>query len=125
MLRKRKTGPGPAATGTFEDAATAYNRGDYATALQFFRSLADQGNAAAQFNLGFMYESGRGVLQDYVQAHKWYNLAAARMTVSEKRDRAVRNRDLLASKMTRAQIVETQRLSREWKPIVRHHIDTK
>ena len=27
--------------------------------------------------LGGMYEKGEGVPQDYVQAHKWYNLAAS------------------------------------------------
>ena len=37
---------------------------------------AEQGNADAQFNLGFMYEYGKGVPQDYQQAAKWYKLAA-------------------------------------------------
>ena len=38
----------------------AYGRGDYATAVRLLRSLADQGNASAQHNLGVLYESGRG-----------------------------------------------------------------
>ena len=54
----------------------AYEAGDYATALQEFRPLAGQGNAYAQTNLGFMYESGQGVPQDYAEAVKWYRLAA-------------------------------------------------
>ena len=29
---------------------------------------AEQGNAQAQFNLGLMYDSGRGVRQDYTKA---------------------------------------------------------
>ncbi|EMU5203503.1 sel1 repeat family protein [Neisseria gonorrhoeae] len=37
---------------------------------------AEQGNAAAQFNLGVMYENGQGVRQDYVQAVQWYRKAS-------------------------------------------------
>jgi hypothetical protein len=70
-------------------------------------------------NLGEMYREGQGVPQDYVQAHKWYNLAAANYTSASQtkyRDDAVKNRDALARKMTPAQIAEAQRLAREWKP---------
>ena len=45
----------PAAAGTFEDAVDAYARGDYAKALRLIRPLANDGNAAAQFNLAVMY----------------------------------------------------------------------
>jgi hypothetical protein len=54
----------------------AYNRGDYATALQEFTPLAEQGDNAAQNNLGVMYDHGRGVPQNYQTAVKWYTLAA-------------------------------------------------
>ena len=37
---------------------------------------AEQGYAAAKFNLGLMYDSGQGVTQDYKEAHKWYLKAA-------------------------------------------------
>jgi len=40
-------------------------------------SLAERGNAEAQFYLGLMYGAGNGVPQDIVQAHKWYNLSTA------------------------------------------------
>ena len=40
--------------GQFEDGGAAADTGDYATALQFWRPLADQGNASAQYNLGFV-----------------------------------------------------------------------
>ena len=59
-----------------DDAEAAYKRGDYATALQLYRSPAEQGDAFAQFTLGFMYDMGHGVLQDYAEAMKWYRLAA-------------------------------------------------
>ena len=37
---------------------------------------AEKGNAIAQFILGFMYENGEGVSQDYKKAEKWYHKAA-------------------------------------------------
>ncbi len=41
--------------GLFEDGKAAYDNGDYATALQLWRPLADQGDAAAQFSIGITY----------------------------------------------------------------------
>ncbi len=49
---------GTAVAGPFEDAVSARERGDYATALREFRVLAEQGVARAQNNLGLMYNSG-------------------------------------------------------------------
>jgi uncharacterized protein len=91
---------------------------DYAEAAKWYRLAAEQGNATAQFNLGFLYYSGQGVPQDYVQAHMWVDLAASRFPPSaiEDRDQAAHNRDIVASKMTPAQIAEAQKLAREWKP---------
>ena len=60
----------------FEDAVSAYQRGDFLTAAKTFRKLAEQGDAAAQYNLGLMYDNGQGVPQDYAEAVKWYRLAA-------------------------------------------------
>jgi TPR repeat protein len=66
----------PVAAGPLEDAVAAAAGGDHATALRLWRPLADQGNALAQRNLGFMYANGQGVPQDYAEAVKWYRLAA-------------------------------------------------
>ena len=89
---------------------------DYAKALQWYRKAAEQGHAEAQNNLGFMYEDGQGVPQDYAHAHMWYNLAASSFPPGEKRDNAVKNRDIVAKRMTPAQIFEAQKLAREWRP---------
>ena len=40
------------------------------------RSLAEQGNAEAQFNLGLVYDRGREVPKDKHEALRWYRLAA-------------------------------------------------
>jgi TPR repeat protein len=104
-----------AIAGPLEDAMAAYQRQDFTAALRIFLPLADQGNADAQNNLGLMYDNGRGVPQDYVQAHKWFNLSASRSAAAE-RDQAVKNLEVIAAKMTPAQIAEAQRLAAQWKP---------
>ena len=70
---------------------------------------AEQGFASVQNNLGVKYYKGKGVPQDYIQAHMWSNLAAARGNANGRK-----NRDLVAKRMTHAQIAEAQALAREW-----------
>ncbi len=43
----------------WDEAAAAYDRGDYATALREFRPPAERGYAKAQYYLGRMYEYGQ------------------------------------------------------------------
>ena len=66
----------PVQAQTWEDGDAAYSAGDYVTALENWRPLAEQGDASAQFILGFMYYNGRGVPQDYAAAVRWYRMAA-------------------------------------------------
>ena len=81
---------------------------DYAEALRWYKLAAEKGFIGAQINLGSMYAQGQGVAQDYSKAHMWYNLAA----VSGDSD-AVKNRDIVAAKMTPQQVAEAQKLARE------------
>ena len=60
----------------FYEGLVAHDQGDLETALQVFTPLAEGGHVEAQFQLGGMYDSGRGVLQDDKTARKWYTLAA-------------------------------------------------
>ena len=60
----------------FQAGLEAYNQGDYAAALGEWKPLAEAGDAAAQFNLGRLYEEGRGVPRDGVRAFLWYRKAA-------------------------------------------------
>jgi TPR repeat protein len=91
---------------------------DYVEAIKWYRLAAEQGEARAQFNLGVSYAEGQGADQNYILAYMWFNLAAPRFLPSEtdRRRVAIHNRDLTASRMSREQIAEAQRLSREWKP---------
>ena len=60
----------------FNEGFSAYLRKDYARALEEWRPLAEQGHAAAQNNLAGMYDKGKGVPVDQVQAYVWYSIAA-------------------------------------------------
>ena len=82
---------------------------DDVEAVRWYRLAAEQGYASAQYNLGYMYANGEGVPEDYVLAYMWWNLAAAQ-GVEDARG----NKDLVEQEMTREQIAEGQRLSREW-----------
>jgi uncharacterized protein len=55
---------------------SAFNRQDYALALRVFIPLAEQGQPSAQAYLGFLFETGRGVPQNYTEAAMWYRRAA-------------------------------------------------
>ena len=61
----------------FDKGYAAYIAGDYAEAVEWFRKAAEQGLGGAQFSLGWMYRNGKGVLQDTIAAHMWFNIAAA------------------------------------------------
>jgi TPR repeat protein len=69
-------GIGAAFAGPVEDGVSAYEKGDYETALKLWRPLAEQGDPEAQRSLGQMYDSGRGVAKDDAQATMWYLKAA-------------------------------------------------
>jgi len=73
-----------------------------------FRKAAEQGYAKAQNNLGVMYANGRGVLQDNVYAHMWWNIAA---TSGDKN--ASKNRDIVAKEMSSSDMSEAQKLARQ------------
>jgi TPR repeat protein len=90
---------------------------DFAEAVKWLRRAADQGVVPAQFFLGGMYAMGEGVPADIVRAHMWFNLAGAHTAQEHTQVRdAQKMRDMIARKMTPAQIAEAQKLAREWKP---------
>jgi TPR repeat protein len=45
--------------------------------VKWHHKAAEQGHAEAQYNLGFCYEKGKGVKQNYEKAEEWYRKAAA------------------------------------------------
>ncbi|KAF9997435.1 hypothetical protein BGZ79_008868 [Entomortierella chlamydospora] len=49
---------------------------DYSEIVEKYLAAAKQGNADAQFNMGYMYEMGYGVVVDYSTSMEWYQKAA-------------------------------------------------
>ena len=92
----------------FQKGLDAYVRGDDATALKEWTSLAEQGDASAQGNLGARYAFGKGTLKDYIAAHMWGNIAA--MNGNELGGKL---RDHFEKQMTPADISAAQKLARE------------
>lgn len=54
----------------------AWQKGDAASAVAIWRSLAEKGDADAAFNLGQAYRLGKGVPLDLSQAQSWLEKAA-------------------------------------------------
>jgi hypothetical protein len=80
-LRKSSTVPT-----AFGRGVEAYQKGDYATALREWSPMAEQGEPAAQFNIGLMYFEGHGVPQDYARAAMWFERSAERDYTKAQRD---------------------------------------
>src|SRR5262249_50399347 len=77
--------------------------------LAQFEMDAKQGRPDALYNLGLAYSTGQGVTQDFVAAHKWFNLAALRGS-----NEAKSWRNQIAGEMNAGQIAQAQKLAREW-----------
>ncbi len=82
---------------------------DHKQAVAWYRKAAEQGYAKAQYNLGVKYANGEGVPKDDVLAYMWINIASA-----SGNENALKARGSLEEWMTRDQIAEAHRLSREW-----------
>ena len=48
----------------------------FAKALPLLQKAANAGNTEAMYNLGYLYELGQGVAQDFGKAYEWYQKAA-------------------------------------------------
>ncbi len=88
---------------------TAWDAGRYAEAIEQWRRAAAQGDSLSMRQLGLMFRKGLGVVQDYVEAHMWFNLAASRGDTH-----ALKERDALRKKMTSEQLALAQKRAREW-----------
>jgi uncharacterized protein len=84
----------------FQKGLTAAQSGDYATALRKWTTLAEQGDANAQYNLGNIYRLGQGVPQDDKTAEKWYRLAAEQGLEYARNNLSVLQQEMAKSKNT-------------------------
>jgi hypothetical protein len=111
------------------DATAQYNLGllydsgrgvaqDSVTAVRLWTEAASHGEPDAQSSLGAAYASGHGEPHDLVQAYAWFSLAAIGYPDNDPTDRAdaERNRDIVAAKLTAAEIREAQLEVGRWSP---------
>jgi hypothetical protein len=70
---------------------------------------AKQGNADSQYCIGKMYAEGDGVVPNFVQAYKWYEISRANGS-----EDGLKDRDLVEKKMPPYEIAEAQKQAREW-----------
>lgn len=61
----------------------AYNRGNYERALKYFERASDDGNMVADWYLGHMYRTGRGVPQNDRKAFSYYTRVAEQFDPDE------------------------------------------
>lgn len=66
----------PSKAADIEEAAKAFNSGEYKAAIPQLDALALRGNADAQYLLAHAYEHGKGVRASTNVAIKWYSKAA-------------------------------------------------
>ncbi len=66
----------PAQAGEFHTEITVFERGDHAAMLREWTELAKQGEALAQYNVGFLYDHGLGTKEHNARALRWYRRAA-------------------------------------------------
>jgi len=94
------------------DTANSQPVENEATDLLVARALAGaaQGDVSSLFDLGVVYSTGsHGVDCDFIEAHKWFNIAAARG-----HEEAAFCRADVSDEMTAREIAEAQRRARQW-----------
>ena len=79
-------------------------------AAHWYRLAAEQGLAAAQFNLAALYALGKGLSQDYLAAYQWLSLAAAGDS------NAVTGKEHMAARLSAEQLERAQAWVAAWKP---------
>ncbi len=94
-----------------EEGAQAIGNAEAADlAIASLITEAAHGCLESLFNLGVAYSTGsQGVTCDLIEAHKWFNLAAAKG-----HDEAAWCRADISEEMTAREIAEAQRMAREW-----------
>jgi hypothetical protein len=81
--------------------------------VEAFDPAPGHARPTAQTNPAAKYNSGTGIPKDYIEAHKWMSLAAARAT-GDNQKRFADARDSLAKVMMPEQIAEAQKRASEW-----------
>jgi TonB family protein len=86
----------------WDDTLVTYN---------FSKAQAERGDVAAQMQLGMLHMEGKGTKRNFIEAYKWFDIAAANGASG-----AAEQRDSLAQRMTPSQVAKAQKRSAAFKP---------
>ena len=86
-----------------------YSHNDISGTTQWWSRAAQDGDEQAMFSLGFIFAEGDRAPRDPVQAHMWYDLAAAHGSAD-----AAHRRDQLARQMSAIDLAEARRRAHAW-----------
>ena len=79
------------------------------SSLEAVTTEAELGKVDSQYSLGLLYSTGHDAPLDYISAHKWLNIASLKGNSAARRLRRE-----IADYMDQEEIIEAQRLAREW-----------
>lgn len=90
-------------------------RKDLVQAEYWYRKAAEQGDPFAQAGVAILYQFGKGVKADLVEACMWYTLASAGSKGGDHESIADMLDDITRL-MTPEQLTEARKRAKEWKP---------
>ena len=94
----------------YKAGRAAWDSGRHGEAVTQWKAAARARDVRAMLALGRAYAKGLGVPRDFIEAHKWLNLAAGRGSAE-----GAAERDALAKEMTVEERAEARKLARAWR----------
>lgn len=86
-------------------------------ALEWYRKAANLCDVDALTEMGVIFSTGRGPAVDYVEAYKWFALAAQNAVLPPWAALPERNRDRIAAGISTADLEEAKRRASQWVPV--------
>jgi TPR repeat protein len=97
-------------TAKFQLGLLYYDAGDYTRAAQNFMELAHAGHAVAQYNLGGMYQDGKGVPKSNAKAAVWFTIALRGYPPGAQRDEVAQQLNVVRASLAPADDNEAKSL---------------
>jgi len=66
----------PTSAADFDAGYIAYQKGDFEDAAKEWLALAKEGHMKAQYNVGILFDQGKGVVHDRAEAVRWWRRSA-------------------------------------------------
>ena len=99
-----------AAQADYKAGRAAWDAGRHGEAVTQWEAAAKANDVRALLALGRAFAKGVGVPRDFIEAHKWLNIAAGQGSAE-----AAAERDALESRMTMEEQAEARKLARAWR----------